>query len=152
MLLDMSALNQNNKRPSRLAIISEHVAADKRKQFGAVWVDFCQFSFSFFSVPVYPFRMWPFCTLCVLLPLGCLLSDVVLIWGCFDANGGCSVGGTRGLMSSKCSGIAERYLLLLTGDEAFVAEQIGWRGLSQLTDFKVCVGACGSWPGPASVF
>lgn len=50
MLLDMSALNQNNKRLSRLAIISEHVAADKRKQFGTVWVDFCQGEFSF-SVP-----------------------------------------------------------------------------------------------------
>lgn len=50
MLLDMSALNQNNKRLSRLAIISEHVAADKRKRFGTVWVDFCQGEFSF-SVP-----------------------------------------------------------------------------------------------------
>lgn len=33
MLLAMSGLNQNNKSHSRLAIISEHVAADKRKQF-----------------------------------------------------------------------------------------------------------------------
>lgn len=48
MLLDMSALNQNNKRLSRLAIISEHVAADKRKRFGTVWVDFCQGEFSIF--------------------------------------------------------------------------------------------------------
>jgi len=63
--------------------------------------------------------------LCVLFLQGCLLSDVVLISGCFDANGGCAEGGARGLMSSKCSGVAERCLLLLTGDEAFAVEEIG---------------------------
>lgn len=46
MPFKMSALNQN-KRLSRLAIISKHVAADKRKRFGTVWVDFCQGEFSF---------------------------------------------------------------------------------------------------------
>lgn len=44
----MSVLNQNNKSLSRLAIISKHVAADKRKRFGTVWVDFCQEDFSSF--------------------------------------------------------------------------------------------------------
>lgn len=38
MSSEMSALNQN-KRLSRLAIISLHVAADKRKRFGTVWVN-----------------------------------------------------------------------------------------------------------------
>lgn len=46
MPFEMSVLNQN-KRLSRLAIISKHVAADKRKRFGTVWVDFCQGEFSF---------------------------------------------------------------------------------------------------------
>lgn len=49
-----------------------------------------------------------------------------------------------GLMSSNVSDIDERRLLHLTGDEAFVVEEMSldWRGLSGLTDFKVCV--CGS--------
>lgn len=38
MSSEMSALNQN-KRLSRLAIISLHVAADKRERFGTVWVN-----------------------------------------------------------------------------------------------------------------
>lgn len=46
MPLEISALNQNNKRLSRLAIISKHVAADKRKRFGNVWVVFCGGEFS----------------------------------------------------------------------------------------------------------
>lgn len=55
------------------------------------------------------------------------VTDVVLISGLlfFYANGGCSVGGAHGLMSSKCSGVTERCLLRLTGDEAFVVEKIG---------------------------
>lgn len=35
------------------------------------------------------------------------------------------LGGARGLTSSKCSGVAERCLLLLTGDEAFAVEELG---------------------------
>lgn len=35
------------------------------------------------------------------------------------------MGGPHHLMSSKCSGITVRCLLLVTGDEAFVAEKIG---------------------------
>lgn len=99
MLLDMSALNQNNKRLSRLAIISEHVAADKRKQFGTVWADFCRGEFSF-AVPgsiffwylFIPSEHDPVCP----FPSGLFtlrFNDVVLIVGCFDANGGCAVGG-----------------------------------------------------------
>lgn len=143
MLLDMSMLNQNNKRLSRLAIISEHVAADKRKRFGTVRADFCQaeFSFSvqgsffFFLVPVYSFWTRPR----VSFSFRAVYSesqDVVLISGCFDANGGCAVGGACGLMSSKCSRVAERRLLLLTGDEAFAVGEIGG-GLAH--------GGCPSW-------
>lgn len=79
MPFKMSALNQN-KRLSRLAIISKHVAADKRKRFGTVWVDFCQgeFSFSiagsFFCTCLFLLNATLFfCTLCVLCLQGCLL-------------------------------------------------------------------------------
>lgn len=53
------------------------------------------------------------------------VNDVVLISEGFDANGGCLVGGTGDLMSSKCSSVTERCLLLVTGDEAFAVEEFG---------------------------
>lgn len=149
MLLDMSALNQNNKSLSRLAIISKHVAADKRKRFGTVWVDFCQGEFSFsipgsiFFSPWYLFILSernPFLHSVCPFPSRTVYSNVVLTSWCFDANGGCSEGGAPGsLMSSKCRSIAERCLLPLTGDEVFAVEEIGG-GLADRRE-----GGCPSW-------
>lgn len=120
----MSVLNQNNKSLSRLAIISKHVAADKRKRFGTVWVDFCQEDFSsfipdsFFGTCLFPLKMTPHCEPLFSSSLfTSRVNDVVLVSGCFDANGGCSVGGASCLMSSKCLAVAERCLVPLTGDE-----------------------------------
>ena len=66
--------------------------------------DFCQGEFSFsvpgflvFSTCLFPLNATPFFPLCVLSLQGCLLYHVVLISGCFDANGGCGVGGAREL-------------------------------------------------------
>lgn len=88
MPLEISVLNQNNKRLSRLAIISKHVAADKRKRFGNVWAVFCggefssSFAGSFFYISVYFFWMQPFlCTLCILSLQDCLLwESAMLCW------------------------------------------------------------------------
>lgn len=60
--LQMSELNQNNKRLSRLAIISEHVAAHRREHFGTVWVDFWQAG-SFFGTCLFRLNV----TLCHML-------------------------------------------------------------------------------------
>lgn len=54
------------------------------------------------------------------------------------------MGGPHHLMSSKCSGITVRCLLLVTGDEAFVAEKIGEDLVVLVNSFQ---GVCGSWPG-----
>lgn len=83
----------------------------------------------FFGTCLFPLNATLFAR-CVSFPFRAVYSaNVVLMSGCFDANGGCAVGGARGLMSSKCSGVAERRLLLLTGDEAFAVERIG-KGLA----------------------
>lgn len=74
-----------------------------------------------FSVPVYSLWKWPLTAHCEPLFSSSLftsrVNDVVLVSGCFDANGGCSVGGASCLMSSKCLAVAERCLVPLTGDE-----------------------------------
>lgn len=138
----MSVLNQNNKSLSRLAIISKHVAADKRKRFGTVWVDFCQedfsffipgFLFFFFLVPVYSLWKWPSLRTVSPFPSGLFTlraSDVMLVSGCFDAHGGCSLGGASCLMNSKCTAISERCVEPLTGDEEHVGGLVdrGCRG------------------------
>lgn len=119
----MSVLNQNNKSLSRLAIISKHVAADKRKRFGTVWVDFCQEDFSsfipdsFFRYLFIPFENDP--SLHTVSPCflqACLLQEsTMLCW--FRGVLMLIVGGASCLMSSKCLAVAERCLVPLTGDE-----------------------------------
>lgn len=95
--LQMSELKQNNKRLSRLAIISKHVAAHRREHFGTVWVDFWRAG-SFFGT----------CLFCPNVTLRHMLSPapsgVFILFEsqrcCVDfgvyiffsyANGGCSV-------------------------------------------------------------
>lgn len=89
---------------------------------------------TFFCYLFIPSECNPFFAHCVFFPFKAVYSESQ--WCCvdFDANGGCSVGGAHGLMSSKCS--AQRFLLLLTGDEAFVVEKIGG---------VLAEGACTRW-------
>lgn len=72
----------------------------------------------FFGTCLFPLKMTPHCEPLFSSSLfTSRVNDVVLVSGCFDANGGCSVGGASCLMSSKCLAVAERCLVPLTGDE-----------------------------------
>lgn len=133
----MSELNQNNRRLSRLAIISKHVAAHRREHFGTVWDDFWRTS-SFFSVPVYSATLHR--TLCP-SPLGmfmlferqrcCVDFGVFLMlmedaWGC--------------LMSSKCCSEDAYYMWQVM--RILCSRKLSRRALSHSTESKVCVGPC----------
>lgn len=106
MLLAMSGLNQNNKSLSRLAIISEHVAADKRKRFWSRLGWFLPrrifflhprlfFWYLFISPKYNPPPPPLFLHVVGLFPqelCGLRVTVVVLGSGCLGANGGCSAG------------------------------------------------------------
>lgn len=95
--LQMSGLKQNNKRLSRLAIISKHVAAHRREHFGTVWVDFWRAG-SFFGTCLFCPNVTLHYMLCP-APSGvfilfesqrCCVDFGVYIFFSY-ANGGCSV-------------------------------------------------------------
>lgn len=121
-LAKMSELNQNNKRLSRLAIISEHVAEHRREHFGTVWDDFLAGGLLFLSVPVYSAWKRPVAgpASSTHPPPGLFMLGVALIspfFGVFfstfvfDANGG-TLGGLDELQM-----LPRRCLLRLTGDD-----------------------------------
>lgn len=74
----------------------------------------------FFLYLFIPYECDPLHTVCPFPPglFTLRVNRVVLISGCFDADGGCAVEGAHGLMRSKCSEVTKRCLLHLTGDEA----------------------------------
>lgn len=89
----MSELNQNNRRLSRLAIISQHVAAHTREHFGTVWGDFWRIGSFFLGTCLFRLNATLHRTLSFpFRAVYALWKSTMLCWfRCvFDANGGCS--------------------------------------------------------------
>lgn len=133
----MSELNQNNRRLSRLAIISQHVAAHRREHFGTVWGDFWHIGSFFLGTCLFRLNATLHRTLCP-SPSGLFML--------FESQRCCVDFGVFLMLMEDALGLDElqmllwRCLLHLTGDEDYLFQETQPTGAVPLDRLQ---GVCG---------